>query len=248
MGFEIINTLKKEKGITNAQLAEYSGITLSTIDKITSGINTNPKLDTLLAICRVLGCSLNDFANQPVSNVINNSVISHEELEYIKKYRALDHYGKNTVSVVLDSESARCKEQNALRSETEELRAVNIIPFRCSLQPASAGRGTYLGPEEFDILSVVENSLTKRASFGVPVSGDSMEPLYHDEDILIIEKAEDVAIGEIGLFTIDGEGYVKKRGKEALISLNPNYEPIPLTENSFCNGKVIGILEKEWIM
>lgn len=64
MSFEIINTLKKEKGITNAQLAEKAGITLSTIDKLTSGINTNPTLDTLIAICDVLGCTLNDFSNK----------------------------------------------------------------------------------------------------------------------------------------------------------------------------------------
>lgn len=63
MGFEIINTIKKEKGLTNAQIANLSGVTLSTLDKITSGVNTNPKLDTLQAICRVLGCTLNDFAD-----------------------------------------------------------------------------------------------------------------------------------------------------------------------------------------
>lgn len=61
MGFEIINRLKKEKGLTNAQIAKMSGVTLSTLDKITSGVNTNPKLDTLQAICGVLGCTLNDF-------------------------------------------------------------------------------------------------------------------------------------------------------------------------------------------
>ena len=56
MGFEIINKLKKEQNLTNAQLADLSGVTLSTLDKITSGANKNPKLDTLQAICRVLGC------------------------------------------------------------------------------------------------------------------------------------------------------------------------------------------------
>lgn len=65
MGFEIINTIKKEKGLTNAQIAQMSGITLSTLDKITSGVNTNPKLDTLQAICSVLGCTLNDFVGTP---------------------------------------------------------------------------------------------------------------------------------------------------------------------------------------
>lgn len=45
MGFEIINKLKKEQNLTNAQLADLSGVTLSTLDKITSGANKNPKLE-----------------------------------------------------------------------------------------------------------------------------------------------------------------------------------------------------------
>ena len=73
MGFEIINKLKKEKGITNAQLAEMSGVTLSTLDKITAGINTNPKLDTLQGICRALGCSLDDFDDSPKNEKASTS-------------------------------------------------------------------------------------------------------------------------------------------------------------------------------
>ena len=35
MGLERINQLKKEKRLTNARLAELSGVNLSTLDKIT---------------------------------------------------------------------------------------------------------------------------------------------------------------------------------------------------------------------
>ena len=58
----------------------------------------------------------------------------------------------------------------------------------------------------------------------------------------------DIRIGEIGVFTIDGMGYVKKRGESSLISLNPEYDPIPFSENTRCNGKVIGILDPSWIV
>lgn len=58
---EIINRAKKAKGMTNIELANATGITLSNIDKITSGVNDNPTLDTLKAICSVLGLSLSDF-------------------------------------------------------------------------------------------------------------------------------------------------------------------------------------------
>lgn len=107
MGFEIINKLKKEKGLTNAQLAQMSGVTLSTLDKITAGINTNPKLDTLQAICRALGCRLDDFDDAP--NI--RELLTIDERDMIKKYRALDTYGQDTVSAVLDCEHKRCMEQ-----------------------------------------------------------------------------------------------------------------------------------------
>lgn len=61
MNYEIINKRKKELKLNNAQIAERAGITLSTMDKITSGANQNPKLDTLFAIADVLGLTLDDF-------------------------------------------------------------------------------------------------------------------------------------------------------------------------------------------
>ena len=61
MGLEKLNYYKKQKGFTNQQLSDLTGITISTIDKITSGNNTNPKLKTIEALCSVLGCTLNDI-------------------------------------------------------------------------------------------------------------------------------------------------------------------------------------------
>lgn len=65
MKYEIINLRKKQLGITNAQLAEMTGITISTLDKITSGKNRNPTLDTLQAIADAIGCEIDDFRDTP---------------------------------------------------------------------------------------------------------------------------------------------------------------------------------------
>lgn len=65
MKYEIINLRKKQLGITNSQLAEMTGITLSTLDKITSGKNKNPTLDTLQAIADAIGCEIDDFRDTP---------------------------------------------------------------------------------------------------------------------------------------------------------------------------------------
>lgn len=61
MGLERLNEIKKAKGLTNEQLAEMSGVPKTTIDKITAGTNTNPKLGTLQSLCRALECRLDDL-------------------------------------------------------------------------------------------------------------------------------------------------------------------------------------------
>lgn len=58
---DVINAAKKRKGMTNNDLAEITGFTLSNIDKITSGNNSNPKLGTLQAICKALDLTLDDL-------------------------------------------------------------------------------------------------------------------------------------------------------------------------------------------
>lgn len=65
MGLEIIAQKKKELGITNEELSKRSGVPKGTIDKILSGVTKDPKLETLKAIARVLGLSLDDFDDKP---------------------------------------------------------------------------------------------------------------------------------------------------------------------------------------
>ena len=108
---DVINKLKKDKGLTNAQLATLSGTTLSTISKITAGINKNPKLDTLQAICKVLGCTLDDL-DENSQKKYELFLTAHEQT-HIQKYRKLDDYGKDMVDTVLDKELTRMESQPA---------------------------------------------------------------------------------------------------------------------------------------
>ena len=61
MGLEIIQELKKEKGLTIEELSAKSGVPIGTLNKILSGQTKDPKLETLKALTRVLGCSLDDL-------------------------------------------------------------------------------------------------------------------------------------------------------------------------------------------
>lgn len=61
MGLDKIEEYKRKLGLTTAELAEKSGVPKGTLDKILSGVTKDPKLETLKAIARVLGLSLDDF-------------------------------------------------------------------------------------------------------------------------------------------------------------------------------------------
>lgn len=66
MGLEKISEYKKKLGITTDELSKRSGIPLGTLNKILSGATKDPKLETLKAIARVLGLSLDDFDDMEI--------------------------------------------------------------------------------------------------------------------------------------------------------------------------------------
>lgn len=73
----------------------------------------------------------------------------------------------------------------------------------------SAGTGAFLDEGNFEMVSFPENSVPDGAEFGIRVSGDSMEPVYHDGQIVWVQTCESLAVGEVGVFVCDGEGFLK---------------------------------------
>lgn len=67
--------------------------------------------------------------------------------------------------------------------------------------------------------------------FGLQINGDSMEPDIHNGDTVIVKRQNDAESDEIVIALVNGDDGVCKRLKKyadsiALISLNPNYEPM----------------------
>ena len=52
---------KFRKKYTNQKISALTGIPISSIDKIFSGNNKNPTVETISKIAEVLGCSIDDF-------------------------------------------------------------------------------------------------------------------------------------------------------------------------------------------
>lgn len=112
-------------------------------------------------------------------------------------------------------------------------------------QSASAGNGNYIFDELPEWRTVPKNSKTKEADFMLMVSGDSMLPKFANGDIVLVKKTPSIFEGEIGIFYIDGDAFIKQIGSGELISLNPDYPNIAIkTCNDVrCFGQVIGVLD-----
>lgn len=235
MGLEIINRLKRERGMTNEQLAACSGVTRSTLDKITAGINTNPTLETLKAICQALNCSLGDLDDGAVPG---GGEITEQELARLRKYRVLDVFGKRAVDAVLDAEHDR------MTHIVEREQKGWITYINCYDLAVSAGTGEPMGDSYYtNKLEIPTERVPENAHYCVRVNGNSMEPAYRDGDLVFVERLEgSVREGEIGVFALNGEGYMKRLGQGQLLSLNPDYAPIPLHDydDLRCQGRVLG--------
>ena len=107
--------------------------------------------------------------------------------------------------------------------------------------PVSAGLGNYLDDGTYKMIEV-DNTVPSLADYAVRVSGNSMMPRFVDQQIIFIHEQSVLEEGEIGIFYLNNNTYLKKLGKGVLISLNPEYEPIKITDyNDFrVFGKVVG--------
>lgn len=234
-----IKKIKKEKNLTNEALAEMSGISIGTLNKLLSGASADPKFSTLCALSQALGVSIDEMTGR--KKVTDNTYIKSD---YFQKYMELDKEGRDAVDRVLEREHERILREQALATysldlpQTRSIKLYNIA--------ASAGTGSYLSSSDFTNISIYSTPATDEADFAVKVYGDSMLPKFTSGDILLIKSANSVNIGDFGIFSVDGESFVKKFGGDRLISLNPDYNDIKLSEFNqiVCFGKVLGKLKK----
>ncbi len=259
-----IKMLKSQKKITNEKLAELSGIPLGTLSKILAGMSDSPKLNNITAICDALDCSLEYVVSGTPENT-NNYTLDMREIRLVENYRRLDDWGKGLVDTVAVKAGERTETEAAapavaekngrvlpvLRTGsryTEERRARSgKRPIKLYELPVSAGVGVYLEEETALQINIPNNDKTAEADYALRISGSSMEPKYQNGDILLVQHAEGVEVGELGIFLLDGSGFFKVFGGDRLISLNSAYGPILLKEFSDvqCKGRVIGKLKRK---
>lgn len=186
-----IREARKEAGLTLSELAqqiqEY-GVTVQTpaVNKWESG-ESIPNAYQLIAICHVLHIrdGLEYFTGliQPTDDGLNT-----EGRRMLKRY---EEYLKTDARY------------------TTRKKRITKKKVKTSVLPASAGYGIMLDDEEFEIVEYPSIIVPEGTDFAVRVNGDSMEPAYHNGQIVFIEKCNHLDVGEVGLFIYNDEGYIK---------------------------------------
>lgn len=237
-----IKELREDKNLSRIELANLIGVTVGAISNYENEVSS-PKEPILFKIMEVLKCDANylfqDSLNMP--SMENN--ISIGELNIIKKYRDLSSYDQETVTQLLDRLHGRKELRNIIEYHAASDPLNRFIPYQHS---ASAGSGIYiLGNEAADQIAIPALPEYDDVDYAVKVNGHSMEPDFCDGEAALISQRKEMEIGDVGIFVKNGEVFIKELGETELISRNPDYPNIPVTENDnvVCLGKVIGKLQ-----
>lgn len=229
-----IKEYRLRKGMTQQELAEALGESSGRVIYHWEKGSGRPDCEKIAKLCDLLDVSADEL--------IGCKVMHHRptatEWNMIQKYRALDEHGKEIVDYLIEVEHKRI----AVAEKKPKLRMLKIDYYAL---PASAGTGNFLDSEFAEELLVPESDIAEQADFVISVGGDSMEPTFHNGDKVFVEKCDSVDIGEIGIFVVNGDVYIKECGNNQLISHNKKYNPIVLTEHdsAFCCGRVLGSVE-----
>ena len=234
---ERIRRFRLARGFSQEQLASLTGVSRNTVAGWETG-HSRPDLATVPRLCSALRVSLARFFGVEKQR-------SLREKEVIDLFFSLDPGDQDAFLWQMEAIRQHRAEQKAASSPVPEL----IPLFRNDLA-AAAGFGAALDEASGCQVQVIRSRLTEQADEIITVSGRSMEPGFYDGDMVLVQHTDRVMPGEIGVFLIDNEGFIKQYQQDGLHSLNPDYPVIrPDSWRSFrCLGRVLGKLEKDQIV
>lgn len=212
---EILNIRRRELGLSQAELAallrdEGVYVTNQAISKWENG-STLPNAKQFLILCRVL--EIDDIGGEFLVGGKGGLLAG------------LDNLGRKKVKEYIEL----LRSSGLYDAEPEPVRMRTLPLYSIAV---SAGTGQFLDSEDYE-MTEVGPEVPENANFGVRVSGDSMEPQFHDGQTVWIRQQHSLMTGEIGIFLYDGCAYLKQLVAVddylALHSLNPAYPDIKIS-------------------
>ena len=225
-----LKELRKEKGISQEQLARNLGINQTAVSQWETG-RTLPSADLIYKMAEYFNVSTDYLLGRtPYKRPTDNPnlvwgygtldrELTPDELEQVKAY---------VDGVVNRLSAAEIKKQETSPAENVSKRKAGIkIPV---LGRVAAGVPIMAVEEVLGYEEIEEKLASTGDFFGLQIKGNSMEPRISDGDVVIVRKQNDIESGDIAIVLVNGDDATCKRVLKhgdgiSLISLNPAYPP-----------------------
>ena len=232
---QVIASYRRKKKLTQQQLAEKLHLRNIQVTYKSVSAWEKDKADlpakTLLALCQIL--EIPDLLEECLG-------ANPYKIEKPDPMEGLNEQGKQKAFEYIAL---------LLASHLYDKPEAEILPFakrkiKLFKEMASAGTGNFLDGEDYEWYEAGAE-VPADATFGVRLSGDSMEPKFVNHQIVWVRQQGTLLNGEIGIFCLNGNAYCKKfqRSKKGvfLVSLNEKYAPIRIGLNDAVTifGKVL---------
>lgn len=240
---DTLKRLRTKKGLTSEELCSKIGIKGGSYRNYERN-DRNPGYDTLVKLADFYGVSTDYLLGRPTAQpptdalerLFTEKSFSALEEELLRKYMELPHEARQAVVRFINDATAKAlQRKNGTASQ-------KLLVMKRSLHKVSAGTGYDLNDSDaWETVTVKDTDDSRKADFLLEIEGDSMETTFHNGETVCVKQTPSIEVGQIGVFWVDGCGYIKELGKGCLISHNSSYDPIPLqgTENR-CIGRVLG--------
>ena len=221
--------------MSQPELAGLMGLSRNTITNWEND-KSRPEIDSIRKLCSLLGIPLYELFG-----LSDESMPSPHEHALLQQYRQLSPVGQKVADRVIHSILE--EEHDARDSYLRD--SFLILPLEST--PAAAGSGCDFVDLPPEYRFIKKNGYNETADALVRVSGASMEPHYHKDDLVYIRYTNAADDGDdVVCSTADG-AVIKRLSNHKLFSLN---KELPFGEKSeddhvIILGRVLGIVSPD---
>jgi len=227
---DLIREYRKRKNYSQEQLGALVQVKKNAVGAWEAG-RSRPDISSVPVLCRALDLPLSVFFGIEEENGDEVSA----------RFRMLTPYNRQ---IILKQMDVLYDIQQNPSSALSQARPRRLIPVYRNDLSAAAGYSYSIGEQSGERVYLAADPLTIRAHEIIRVSGDSMEPTYHDGDQVLVHHCSSLKEGEIGIFVNGDAGYIKEFRKDGLYSHNPAYPVMHFSEGDSVRliGQVLGRL------
>ncbi|HFJ4813163.1 TPA: LexA family transcriptional regulator [Staphylococcus aureus] len=230
-----LKQIMSERKISQSELSRRTGIGRNSISDYLNG-KYEAKQDKVFELAKALNVNeawLMGFDISKNRKIENNDIASiYSKLTPPRQKNVLNYANEQ-----LDEQNTKGDNIVDINSYKQDRIAVNVNGC------VSAGVGERLHGET--LFTEMVKAPIPPHDLALKVNGDSMEPMFKDGEIIFVKKTHNIKNGQIGIFIIEEEAYVKKVFVEddrlTLVSLNKEYRDLHFYRNESVRlvGKVI---------